>query len=460
MSVLLFIITFANNFNMFFLMSSALAALIGLLVSIILILRKLSPVYSLILGALIGGLLAGWGLELTVTNMIGGVQKISNAIIRILAAGVLTGMLVKTGAASTIASGIIKALGEKYIYLALALSALLLTAMGVFIDVAVITIAPIAIIMGSKLNLSKFKLLLAMIGGGKCGNILSPNPNTILAAENFDAPLSSVMAAGILPALIGLVVTVFVIIPLMPKGNIMNTESITDAKKGNKAKKEEEQLPSLWSSLLGPIVTIVLLALRPLANIQIDPMIALPVGGIVGIIVTGHWKNMGNCLSYGLEKMSGIAILLVGTGALAGVIQASDIKDVLVGALEGWSNGGTIIAPIAGALMSAASASTTAGATIASASFSDTIIAAGVSAVWGAAMVNAGATVLDHLPHGSFFHATGGTMGFSIKERLKLIPYESIVGLVLAVCSVSVCLLMQYFDDKIQCLLELIKSWL
>lgn len=415
-------------------MNSALAALIGLILSIILIIKKLSPVYSLILGAIVGGLLAGWGLETTVAQMISGVKDITPAIVRIIAAGVLTGMLVKTGAASTIAKSIIKALGEKYIYLALALSALLLTAMGVFIDVAVITIAPIAIITGSKLRLSKFKLLLAMIGGGKCGNILSPNPNTIIAAENFDAPLSSVMAAGVLPALIGLAVTVFVIIPLMPKGELMEAEGVNE---------KDENLPSLWRSLLGPIVTIVLLALRPIVGIVIDPMIALPVGGIVGIIATGHWKNMGSCLGYGLEKMSGIAILLVGTGTLAGIIKASAIKDALVGLLAGWSNGGTFMAPIAGALMSAATASTTAGATIASASFADAIMAAGVAAVWGAAMVNAGATILDHLPHGSFFHATGGSMGFSVKERLKLIPYESIVGLVLTICSVALYMLVE-----------------
>ena len=408
-------------------MNSALAALIGLSISIILIIKKFSPVYSLILGAVVGGLLSGWGLETTVAEMITGVKEITPAIVRIIAAGVLTGMLVKTGAATTIAKSIINALGQKYIYLALALSAMVLTAMGVFVDVAVITIAPIAIITGCRLRLSKFKLLLAMIGGGKCGNIISPNPNTIIAAENFDAPLSSVMGAGIIPALIGLAVTVFIIVPLMPKGDLME---------GGKEYDDNEKLPSLWVSLIGPIVTILLLALRPIAGIVIDPMIALPVGGIIGIITTGNWKNMTTCLSYGLEKMSGIAILLVGTGTLAGVIKASAIKDVLVNMLAGWSNGGTFMAPISGALMSAATASTTAGATIASASFADAIMAAGVTAVWGAAMINAGATVLDHLPHGSFFHATGGSMSMSVKERLKLIPYETLVGFILASCSV------------------------
>lgn len=411
-------------------MNSALAALIGLCISIVLIIRKVSPVFSLMLGAVVGGLLAGWGLETTVAHMIGGVKDITPAIVRILAAGVLTGMLVKTGAATTIAKSIIRALGEKYIYLALALSAMILTAMGVFIDVAVITIAPIAIIMGCRLRLSKFKLLLAMIGGGKCGNILSPNPNTIIAAENFDAPLSSVMAAGIVPALIGLIITVFVIVPLIPKGDLMVGDEATE-------RDNEETLPALWRSLLGPIVTIVLLSLRPIAGIVIDPMIALPVGGVIGILATGKWRDTAACLTYGLDKMSGIAILLVGTGTLAGIIKASAIKDVLVGLLAGWNNGGTFMAPIAGALMSAATASTTAGATIASASFAEAIMAAGVAAVWGAAMTNAGATTLDHLPHGSFFHATGGSMGFSVNERLRLIPYETLVGLVLTLGSIG-----------------------
>ena len=416
-------------------MNTALAAVIGLTVSIVLIIRKVSPVFSLMLGALVGGLLAGWGLEQTVAQMISGVKDITPAIVRILAAGVLTGMLVKTGAASTIAHSIIRALGEKYIYLALALSAMILTGMGVFIDVAVITIAPIAIIMGNKLQLSPLKLLLAMIGGGKCGNILSPNPNTIIAAENFNAPLSSVMAAGIVPAIIGLVITVFVIIPLIPE-TAKGDKVRGDEAKGDEARSNEE-LPALWRSLLGPIVTILLLALRPIAGIVIDPMIALPVGGVVGILATRKWRETATCLSYGLEKMSGIAILLVGTGTLAGIIKASAIKDVLVDMLAHWSNGGTFMAPIAGALMSAATASTTAGATIASASFAEAILAAGVTAVWGAAMTNAGATILDHLPHGSFFHATGGSMGFSVSERLKLIPYETLVGFILTLGSIA-----------------------
>lgn len=409
-------------------MNSAIAALIGLALAIVLIIKKLSPVYSLMIGALAGGILAGWGLEHSITLMLGGVKDITPAILRILAAGVLSGVLIKTGAAASISHAVVETLGRKHVYLAVAISTMLLTGVGVFIDVAVITVAPIALALSRRLSLSRASLLLAMVGGGKCGNIMSPNPNTIIAAENYDAPLSSVMAAGLIPALIGLVVTVYVIVPLLPK-----KYDGLDYVKGV----DEGKLPPFWASILGPAVSVLLLALRPIFGISIDPVIALPVGGIVGLLATRSWRRSSECITYGLEKMSTVAILLIGTGTLAGIIKASEIKDVLISLLSGWQAGGVIMAPLSSALMSAATASTTAGATIASSSFAQTVLAAGVASVWGAAMTNAGATVLDHLPHGSFFHATGGSVGMQIKERMRLIPYETLIGLLLTLLSLG-----------------------
>ena len=416
-------------------MISAVGAIVGLALAIVLIIRKFSPVYSLLLGAIVGGLIGGLGLNGTVTNIVSGVKDITPAIIRIIAAGVLSGVLIKTGAAASISHTIIHRLGSRHIFLALALSTALLAGVGVFIDVAVITVAPIAIIIAERTGISKFPLLLAMVGGGKCGNIISPNPNTIIAAENFDAPLSSVMASNIIPAIIGLIVTVYVIIPLM---NRRFRSTVTENLTIDSA--TDELLPSFWAAISAPLVVIVLLALRPLVGVAIDPLIALPVGGIVGIIATRQWRRTAECLGYGLEKMSVVAVLLVSTGAIAGIIKASSLTDMLISALGHGEAARLLLAPLSGALMAAATASTTAGATIASASFAPAILSSGVSAVWGAALVNVGSTVLDHLPHGSFFHATGGSVEMNIKDILRMIPYMTAVGLVLATCSVLTCL--------------------
>ncbi|MCQ4916298.1 SLC13 family permease [Bacteroides nordii] len=412
---------------------TAIGALIGLLVSVLLIIKKISPAYSLIAGAIVGGLLGGLPLTETVKVMTDGVKDVTPAIIRILTAGVLSGVLIKTGAATTISNAIINTLGEKRVFAALALATMLLCAVGVFIDVAVITVAPIALSIGKRLGLSPSVLLIAMIGGGKCGNIVSPNPNTIIAAENFKADLSSVMFYNILPAIIGLVFTVFVIIRLIPR-------KLTIVASGQEEITDDKQLPSLTSSLIAPFVTIILLALRPLAGITIDPLIALPIGGICGILCMKQWKNILPSMEYGLQKMSTVAVLLIGTGTIAGVIKNSTLKDWILQLLEQAHFNEIMIAPVSGALMSAATASTTAGATLASVSFAEAILAVGISAAWGAAMINSSATVLDHLPHGSFFHATGGVCELTFKQRLKLIPYETLIGAVLAASTTLLCL--------------------
>ena len=91
--------------------------------------------------------------------------------------------------------------------------------------------------------------------------------------------------------------------------------------------------------------------------------------------------------------------------------------------------------------MAGATASTTAGATIASQTFASTLLEAGVPALSAAAMIHAGATVIDSLPHGSFFHATGGSVSMSISDRMKLIPYEACVGLASTITTVVIYLI-------------------
>ena len=440
--------------------NSSLAAIIGLALAIVLIIKKISPVYSLMIGALAGGFLGCGSLVGTVSEMFEGVKSITPAILRILAAGVLSGALIRSRAAESIAESIVRRLGPRFVFLSLALATMILCAVGVFVDVAVITVAPVALALASRLGLSRGKVLLALIGGGKCGNIMSPNPNTIIAAENYGAPLSSVMAAGIIPALIGLLVTVYIIVPLLPSGKsraagiagsegIVGSEGIagSEGTAGSEGIAGSvgtvgsegmagEKLPSFLASISGPLFTIALLSLRPLFGIVIDPMIALPLGGIVTLAATRSLNITSESIEYGLSKMAPVALLLIGTGTIAGVISASDMKDVVISWLTGWNVSGMFMAPLSSILMSAATASTTAGATIASASFSDAILETGLAGLWGAALTNAGATVLDHLPHGSFFHASAGSVSMPFKERLSLIPFESLIGLTLTLTTI------------------------
>ena len=406
---------------------SAFGAIVGLAVAIVLIIKQVNPTYSLILGAIIGGLLGGANIAQTVALMISGAQGMIPAILRILTSGILAGVLIETGAASKIAETIVEKLGDSMSIIAIVLSTAVLTAVGVFVDVSVITVAPIAMAIAKKTNISKTAILLAMIGGGKSGNVISPNPNAIAAADAFEIPLTSVMAAGILPAIFGIIATVFIARSLSHKGiPIANRDLIQE---------EIQDKPSFFTAILGPLVAIILLALRPIAEIEIDPLIALPVGGVIGSIAMGKFKEINRYAKVGIGKMTNVAILLIGTGTISGIIANSELKDVLVNVLDGTGAPAFLLAPLAGILMSAATASTTSGTAVGSQVFGPTLMELGVSNVNAAAMVHSGATVLDHLPHGSFFHTTGGSVNMSIKDRLKLIPYESLVGLVITIVS-------------------------
>ena len=181
---------------------STFGALLGLVVSILLIIRKAQPAYCLILGAILGGILGGGGLNATVSSMVSGAGAMMPSVLRILTSGVLAGALIKTGAAQRIAERIVTTMGERRAVAAVALATMVICSVGVFIDISVITVAPIALAIGEKAGISKACVLLAMIGGGKAGNIISPNPNTIAVTEAFGEDLTDVMAANLIPALL------------------------------------------------------------------------------------------------------------------------------------------------------------------------------------------------------------------------------------------------------------------
>ncbi len=414
---------------------TTLGALLGLVIAIVLIIKKVHPAYSLILGALIGGLVGGGGLVTTVDTMVAGAQSMMSSVLRILTSGILAGALIKTGSAEKIADVIVQKLGHKYALVSVAVATMIICAVGVFIDISVITVAPIAMAIAKKADFNKPSILLAMIGGGKAGNIISPNPNTIATSEAFGVDLTALMIRNIVPALVALLVAILLATVLSKKKNSLMVDA------SDLEKNEEKKLPAFVAAIAGPVVVILLLALRPVCGITIDPLIALPVGGLVCMLACGNIKNVIAYTEFGLSKVTGVSILLVGTGTLAGIIKASSIQTDIISLLNMTNMPSFLLAPIAGILLAGATASTTAGATIASQTFADTLMASGVSPLGAGAMIHAGATVVDSLPHGSFFHATGGSVNMEIKERMKLIPYEALVGLTSTLVSCIIYLL-------------------
>ncbi|MDF2857978.1 MAG: hypothetical protein K0Q87_3829 [Neobacillus sp.] len=419
---------------------SWIGALSGLALAIILILFRLAPTYALILGAIVGAFIGGANFADSVSILVTGTQSVQGTVIRIIAAGVFAGVMMESGAAETIAKVIVDKLGGTKAMLSLALATMIITAVGVFIPVAVLIVAPIALSVGNKMGYSKIAILVALSGGGKAGNIISPNPNTIAAAGGFELDVNQVMIGGIVPAIFGVIVTVIIASIIKYKGT-----KVTDAEAEELEKATSTNLPVLSKALVTPVIAIVLLMISPigsmigietLAKLKIDSLFILPFAGVVGSLALGKRKQILDYCTAGLNRMTPTILIIIGAGAIGGLITASDLPEQVVALVETSGISGTFLAPIAGILMAAATASTSTGVILATGSFSDAILNTGVAPLSAAVMTHAGATVIDHLPHGTYFHVTRNAMNMTMKDRMKVVGYESIVGVTMTIVAI------------------------
>ncbi|UUY14504.1 GntP family permease [Limosilactobacillus fermentum] len=406
--------------------------MIGLALAIYLILKKLNPVYSLMLGAIIGALLGGASLTGTIDILVKGEQSVMGTVLRVLAAGMLAGVMMESGAAETLARTIVDKLGDRMAILSLALATMVITAVGVFILVAVLIVAPIALEVGRRMHISKLALLVALSGGGKAGNIISPNANTIAAAKGFGLELSQVMIADFIPAVVALIVTVIVARLLVKKG-----DAVMEADLGDMVDSDTGNLPTLGQAVVTPILAIVLLLLNPigqvahltlLTKVNLDATYVLPFAAIVGALVMKKGRELRDYARVGMTRMTDVVLILIGAGAIGATITSSNLPQLLIKGVEASHMPGVLLAPISGILMAAATASTSTGVILATGSFAKAILGFGVAPLAAAAMVHTGAIVIDQLPQGNYFHVTANAMHMDLRQRSQGILYEAMVG--------------------------------
>lgn len=415
---------------------SLIGVIVGLVVAVVMITMKLSPVMSLFLGAVTGALVGGASIGDTLQNVIiWGGQSVMGVNVRITVAGVLAGVLIESGAAEVIARTIVDKLGAKRAVLSMTLSCMILTGVGIFNTISIVMLSPLALSVGQKTNISKISMLLALSGGSKAGNILSPNPNAVAVAEGFNLTLSEVMVGGFIPGLVALVVTVFIAsrVKLMNRGPMVAENEVdkvdTEANSG---------LPSFAKAVSGPAVAVCLLVISPIGNIlgiealrafQIDSFFILPFAGVVGALIMGKRKQLLSYINAGVMRMMPVTLLLTGAGAIGGLIQFSVVPSMLADGIIAVGLPGFILAPVSSALMGSATGSAVTGAILATNAFAETLtVGFGVEALAAAVMLHAGCMFIDVMPHGNIFLASRESMKMEVKDRMFLVPLEAAIG--------------------------------
>jgi len=254
-----------NGYNELYMnsdMVGVIGVIVGIIVGVALVIKKLNPVCSLFLGVVTGALVGGAGFAGTLDIILDGTGNIMGVVARIIAGGVLAGVLIESGAAESIAKTIVEKFGAKHVLMGVALASTIITGTGIFMSVGVVILAPIALAVGIKTNVSKGALILALSGGAKAGNMIGPNPNTIAVAEAFGLSASEVMINGILPALIGLTVTVILANLIKNRGS-----KVLESDVHGEEEEENSNLPSFAKAMVAPVFAIAFLLVGQIGEI-------------------------------------------------------------------------------------------------------------------------------------------------------------------------------------------------
>ena len=187
--------------------------------------------------------------------------------------------------------------------------------------------------------------------------------------------------------------------------------------------------------------------LRPAGNIfgieflkalDLDAFFVLPLGAITGALVMGKGHRLTDYVNKGITRMAPVVLMLLGAGALSGLIINSVLPDLLIIAMDKLGLPVLFLAPISGAIMGATTSSIATGVIIAGSSFSEILLSQGVPALSAAILIHAGAAVLDVMPHGNYFLASMDCMKVSMVDRLKVLPFEALVGAVMTIAAIII----------------------
>lgn len=340
------------------------AVVVAIIVMCGLSLARVPVVFSLIIGAITGGLLAGLGLEGTLTAFndgLGGGAKIA------LAYGVLGAFalaLAKSGLPDLLAYKLIKAIKNdvstnsknlvKYILFSVVLIASIFSQNVIPVHIAFIPVLiPPLLVVFNRLNLDRrliaciltFGLvatyMLLPFGFGKIflEDILGANINEFGAAYNFVIDYALIPQAMLIPVIgmfVGLLVAAFV---SYRKPRVYQQIEVEQ----NKAKRISgemtdniESAPQVSNFTIGMALLAVVVTL--VVQVQTDSMI---LAGLVGVAILScagifKWKEADDVIVAGMRMMALVGFIMISAQGFAAVIEATNQVPDLVKASVEW----------------------------------------------------------------------------------------------------------------------------
>ncbi|MFI3313893.1 MAG: gluconate:H+ symporter [Eubacteriales bacterium] len=320
---------------------------IGLLLLLI-IKFKISPVLSLLAGALTIGLVAGMPTTLLMETVETGAGETLKGIVLLIGLGsMLGGILESTGGTKQVAQTLISRFGEKNAGLALGFTGLIVGT-AVFFEAGVMILMPVAVGLARRTKKSVLLYAIPLFAGlATAFAFIPPSAGSVMVANILGVDLGVMIMVGvpvgILSLLLGGVLwSKFIGARIVPDVGI---DSLTISK-------EAEKLPT-FGTVLGVILTpLVLILLSTVASYLTLPQPVAMVMSFIGtpfvalliaIFVASYFLGIRNghtasdvrhMMDKSLRSVAGIILVITGGGIISQVLQTCGIGNIVGGALE------------------------------------------------------------------------------------------------------------------------------
>ncbi len=286
--------------------------------------KKVSPFLSLLIVALLTGLLLGMGPADLLKSVEKGVGSTLGGLALIICLGAILGKILEiSGAAEQISATLIKSFGQKNIQWAVLLTGFLI-GIPLYYNAGFIILVPLVFTLARKTGLPLLYIVIPMAAALSTTHcFLPPHPGPVVLVNAFKADMGKTLIYGLIIAIPAVIIAG----PFL--GRILqriktDTSFLFAAEQNNLS---EKKLPGIFPSFIIALLPVLLITLSVLANNFLkesslfktiilfigDSTIALLIAVIAGIYFFGlrNGYKMENIMQWLNDAISGIAMILL-----------------------------------------------------------------------------------------------------------------------------------------------------
>lgn len=424
-------------------------------IAILLILNmkfKLNSILTLLMVAIVVGILEGMNLTDIVTTVKTGFGDTLGSLALIVAFGAVLGkFMTDSGASQRIAKTILDKVGLKYLQWGI-LAVGLIFGLSMFYEVAFMILAPLIISIAKEAKVSFMKLEITMVAAATTAHSLfPPQPGPMALISAFHADIGTVYILGIIVAIPTVILAGIVLPKLLGKLNYPLPAQIGEAKEFT-----DEEMPKFGISLLVPLIPAIIMITATIIKIWAiegtflyelvsffgSAEISMLIAVIVGIFAFGLNlnKNMTQMMDSFTEAIKGVAIiiLIIGAGgAFKQVILDSGVGTYIASLMKNSSFSPLIMAWFITVILRLATGAGTVSAITAAGIVGPLITTFNVNPALMVLATAAGSNFMTHVNDASFW-LFKETFNLSIKDTLKTWGLLEIVNSTVALIMVLI----------------------